>query len=421
MKPGRRAILVYADWVGLGGAARLGTLTAAPARGKEVFSFEYDRDWLSRDGAQALDPRLGLFRGAQYPEASRENFGVFLDSCPDRWGRVLMRRREAHLVRQQARSARNLLESDYLLGVHDGHRLGALRFKLEPAGPFVDDDDALASPPWASLRELEHASAQLERDGIEDDPAYARWLAMLLAPGRSLGGARPKASVRDAEDRLWIAKFPSVDDPRDIGAWECVVHTLAKRAGVDVPNARLERFASRHHTFMSQRFDRVVGGRLHCASAMTMLERRDGEPGVSYLDLADALIQRSVQPTRDLQQLWRRVVFFIAVSNVDDHLRNHALLLSPPGWTLAPAYDMNPVPAGNGLTLNISDDDNSQDMRLAREVAPFFRLSGADAETTISEVLAVVRQWRDVAEDLGLPRAEREAMARAFRVADAAA
>jgi serine/threonine-protein kinase HipA len=199
---------------------------------------------------------MALYGGAQYPAKSRENFGVFLDSSPDRWSRVLMRRREAQRARAEGRTERRLLESDYLLGVHDGHRMGALRFRVD--GRFLDDDDELASPPWTSLRELEHASLQLERQGVEEDPEYGRWLRMLIAPGGSLGGARPKASVRDKHDRLWIAKFPSRNDEDDVGAWERVVHELAERALVVVPDAQLRRFGSSggqsHHTFLSRRF-----------------------------------------------------------------------------------------------------------------------------------------------------------------------
>jgi serine/threonine-protein kinase HipA len=238
----QRVIEVVADWVGLEGATLMGHLTATPARGKEVFAFEYDKAWLSTASRQQLDPSMALYAGPQYPAKNRKSFGAFLDSSPDRWGRVLMRRREAQLARAEGRAERRLLESDYLIGVHDGHRMGALRFRM--GDRFLDDDDELASPPWTSLQELEHASLQLERQGVEDDPDYGRWLRMLIAPGGSLGGARPKASVRDERDRLWIAKFPSRNDEDDIGAWEHVVHDLAERAGIVVPEAQRRRFGT---------------------------------------------------------------------------------------------------------------------------------------------------------------------------------
>jgi len=309
----QRVVEIVADWVDLGGPTLMGHLTATPARGKEVFAFEYDKEWLFAASRQQLDPSMALYRGPQYPTKSRENFGVFLDSSPDRWGRVLMRRREAQLARAEGREERRLLESDYLLGVHDGHRMGALRFRI--GGRFLNDNAELATPPWTSLRELEHASLELKRRGVEDDPDYGRWLRLLIAPGGSLGGARPKASVRDEHDRLWIAKFPSRSDEDDVGAWERVVHDLAERAGVVVPEAQLRRFGSSksgahgHHTFLSRRFDRRENGRrLHFASAMTLTGRVDGQgadDGISYMELADLLMRLGSNTSADLEQLWR--------------------------------------------------------------------------------------------------------------------
>lgn len=415
----RRSVAVCADWVGLQGAVRMGALHATPTRGKEVFSFEYDRAWLAAGHVHELDPALRLFHGPQYAAEGTDNFGLFLDSSPDRWGRVLLQRREAQVAREEGRKARRLTELDYLLGVYDGHRMGGLRFRVGD-GPFLDDNAALASPPWTSLRELEQASLQLERDGVESDRRYGKWLRMLIAPGRSLGGARPKASVLDAQGHLWIAKFPSERDPHDIGAWEGVVHTLARRAGLTTAEARCQRFGSRHHTFLTRRFDRTAeGGRVHFASAMTMLERRDGEHGASYLDLAEFLIQKGATAGRDLEELWRRMVFFVCVSNVDDHLRNHGFVLGPSGWSLSPAYDMNPVATADGLSLNLSEDDNAQDLALARDVAKHFRVKAARAEEIIRAVTLAVRGWRSVATAAGIPRAEQAQMADAFRVADA--
>lgn len=422
-----RVIDVVADWTGLEAPTLMGHLSATPARGKEVFAFEYDRGWLSTGSRQQLDPSMALYGGRQYPAKQRDNFGVFLDSAPDRWGRVLMRRREAQLARAAGREERRLVESDYLLGVHDGHRMGALRFRVD--GRFLDDNDDLASPPWTSLRELEHASLQLERDGAEEDPDYGLWLRMLIAPGGSLGGARPKASVRDERDQLWIAKFPSRDDDDDVGAWESVVHDLAQRAGVVVPQAQVRRFGNRetrrrgHHTYLSRRFDRTEErGRLHFASAMTLLSRTDGqdaEDGVSYLELAELLMRFGSDTALDLEQLWRRVVFSICVSNTDDHLRNHGFMLGPRGWTLAPAYDMNPNPHGAGLKLNISETDNSQDLELASSVASAFRVKKERAHAIVVEVLDAVNRWRDVAASHGLSRAAQDRMRRAFRTAEA--
>ncbi|MBW1873301.1 MAG: HipA domain-containing protein, partial [Deltaproteobacteria bacterium] len=268
----------------------MGTLFATPSRGKEIFSFEYDSDWLAGPHLQSLDPALNLYEGPQYVPTDHNNFGVFLDSCPDRWGRVLRRRREAQLARDENRKELKLMESDYLLGVHDSHRMGALRFRKTKNGPFLDDNQYLASPPWTSLRELERISLQLEREDAADDPNYAKWLRMLIAPGGSLGGARPKASVIDDKGSLWIAKFPSRRDDDDVGAWEGVAHELARRAGVQTAATQTRKYGSQQHTFLTKRFDRNSdGGRLHFASAMTLLQRSDGDDagsGVSYLELA---------------------------------------------------------------------------------------------------------------------------------------
>ncbi len=417
----QRVIEVHADWDGLAGPTLMGRLLATPSRGKEIFSFEYEDSWLQAPKHGQLDPNLGLYAGPQYPSGGRPNFGVFLDSCPDRWGRVLMRRREAQLARSEGRAERRLLESDYLLGVHDGHRMGALRFRMN--GAFLDDNDQMAAPPWTSLRELEQASLQLERDDAASDPDYAHWLRMLIAPGGSLGGARPKASVVDEHGQLWIAKFPSRGDTEDVGAWEGVAHELASRAGVVNPEAQLQRFGSKRSTFLSKRFDRESdGSRLHFASAMTLLERSDGadaDDGASYMELAELLIRQGASTQQDLEQLWRRVVLFICLSNTDDHLRNHGFMLTSRGWTLAPAYDVNPDPHGEGLKLNISESDNAQDLELALSVAPHFRLKPERATAITSEVVEAVKSWREVATARGLSAAAQDRMKAAFRVVEA--
>jgi serine/threonine-protein kinase HipA len=418
MKFERRTISVWADWLGLGEPRLMGALSAAISRGKEVFSFAYDDDWLGSEDAQTLDPELQLYAGPQYPPVERRNFNIFLDSSPDRWGRVLLERREAQMARKEQRPERTLMELDYLLGVYDGHRMGALRFR-EGDGSFLDDNAEYASPPWATLRELEQASLALERDGAERNPEYGKWLRMLIAPGRSLGGQRPKASVRDEHGDLWIAKFPKSDDRYDIGAWEMVAHTLAKRAGIVTPEADCKRFSGRHHTFLSRRFDRRPGGqRLHFSSALTMLSRTDGDSDASYLEMVEFLIRNGADTGRDLEQLWRRIAFHVLISNTDDHLRNHGFMLDPPGWSLAPAYDMNPYPFGDGLALNISETDNAQDLAVVLGVADVFRLKSARANEILREVRAAAREWRGVANSLGLSGDEQERVANAFRVAD---
>lgn len=415
-----RDIYVYADWEGLHEPALIGVLHSDYIRGKEIFSFSYEKEWLQRGEFRVLDPDLGQFGGPQYIRDEKPNFGVFLDSSPDRWGRLLMKRREAILARGEDRKPRVLTETDYLLGVYDGSRMGALRFKLDRSGNFLDDNRELATPPWANIRDLEYASLRLEEDDSIDDPEYRKWLNMLVAPGSSLGGARPKANVVDTRNNLWIAKFPSGNDSKDMGAWERVVNILAAQCGIDVPETLAERYSSKQHTFLSKRFDRTEDGRrIHFASAMTMLGQSDGADhttGASYLDIVDFLIRHGANVDHDLEQLWRRIVFNIAVSNCDDHLRNHGFLLTETGWVLSPAYDINPDENGTGLKLNISEDDNSLDFDLALSVAPFFRVSGAKSESILNEIAASVANWKKVASDCGISRSEQELVAHAFNI-----
>lgn len=396
----------------------MGKLYSELLRGKEIFSFEYNDEWLNSGFAHSLDPDLNLYSGPQYLPDEKENFGLFLDSSPDRWGKILMRRREAAIARREERKPRGLFASDYLLGVFDEHRMGALRFKAEPGGDFLNNIKEMAAPPWTSLRELQEISLKLESEDAVNDPDYLQWLNLLIAPGSSLGGARPKASIIDPDGHLWIAKFPSQNDLRDIGAWEKVAHDLALRCGINMAEAGIQKFSGQHHTFLTKRFDRTNGNqRIHFASAMTLLCRKDGyhsAEGASYLQLAEFLLSQGAEVDLDLEKLWRRIVFSICISNTDDHLRNHGFILTNDGWRLSPAYDINPVETGTGLSLNISEDDNALDLNLAREVAPYFRLKDKTAKKIIEEILEVVNTWRKVAANYQISRHETELMAGAF-------
>ena len=417
-----RAIEVYADWHDFSAPQLVGVLYSSISRGKEIFSFSYEDSWLKQDAAHNLDPSLQLLGGIQYAPVGLKNFRIFFDSAPDRWGRFLMDRREAQVARKEKRQVIPLMESDYLLGVYDGYRMGGLRFRLNSHSPFLDDNTQFASPPWTSLRELEEISLALEKEDAYKNPSYSKWLNMLVVPGSSLGGARPKASIVDQHQHLWIAKFPSTHDDYDVGAWEMLVHTLARKAKIDTAEALLRKFNVRHHTFLSKRFDRTSQNkRLHFVSAMTLLQRNDGEDashGVSYLELAEFIMQHGSQAVKDLEQLWRRIVFFICVSNVDDHLRNHGFILQKNGWMLSPAYDMNPVASGNGLKLNISETDNTQDLELALAVAEYFRVKSVKAKKIIREIKGVVKNWRVEAKNLHIPLQQQDRMARAFRLAE---
>lgn len=412
----KKEIRVYAHWQGLKEPSLMGVLSASPAKGKESFSFEYADAWLRSGFSQMIDPDLQLYSGAYYPRDDKPNFGVFLDSCPDRWGRVLMQRREAAIAKQEDRPAKKLLESDFLLGVYDEHRMGALRFKSDPDGPFLNDNKAMAAPPWTSLRKLEHASLKLEEDNT-DDPEYLKWVAMLIAPGSSLGGARPKASVLDAHNDLWIAKFPSRNDDKDMAAWEMVTNQLAKNAGLNIAEGKLLQFNNRYHTYLTKRFDRIASGeRIHFASAMTLLGHMDGEDasGASYLELMEFISRHGAAVEKDLEELWRRIVFSICVKNTDDHLRNHGFLLTDKGWLLSPAYDINPNEYGKGLSLNITDSDNSLDLDLAISIAGYFRLSDDKASRIIHQVSAAVKDWKKIAAKHKISNAEQERMSAAF-------
>lgn len=301
-------------------------------------------------------------------------------------------------------------KSDFLLGVNDVSRLGALRFKLNEEGPFQSADSTFSTPPFSSIRELEQASLKLEDDDFFENEQAAQWLQLLLAPGSSLGGARPKASVKDPEGHLWIAKFPSKNDDRDSAAWEFVVNQLAREAGVNAAHCIAKRFSQKHHTFLAKRFDRnEQGGRIHFASAMTLLGYRDGSSfrdGVSYLDLVEIIEAYGASPEADIPELWKRIVFSICVSNTDDHLRNHGFLLTKKGWRLSPAYDINPNEQGLGLSLNIDENSNALDLDLARSVAGYFRIGPKDAESLIDNTLEIVKTWRNKATRMGIPRME---------------
>jgi serine/threonine-protein kinase HipA len=416
----RKQIFVYADWVGIKESPTLmGILYSEIVRGKEIFSFEYSDEWLKSKFAQVIDPDLGLYSGPQYPDNKKGNFGIFLDSSPDRWGRVLMKRREAILARNENRQAESLMESDYLLGVYDENRIGGLRFKLKESGLFLNQDRSLAAPPITSLSELQAASLRLEEDGDVDDEEHIKWLNMLMAPGSSLGGARPKASIKDNNGDLWIAKFPSAKDEKDVGAWEMVVHTLAIKCGLNVAEAKAEQFANKYHTFLVKRFDRDKSQRIHFSSAMTMLgytDNRDENAGVSYLELVDFLSKHGARVNEDLEELWKRIVFSISVSNTDDHLRNHGFILTEKGWILSPAYDINPNEMGTGLNLNISDSDNSLDYDLALEVAEYFRLDESKANKIISDFKNKVKDWKTIADKNNISKSERLIMEKAFKV-----
>ena len=411
----RTGFSVWADWADLTERQKFGEVVVSRQRGHSTAGFIFNDDWLERQDLRTIDPDVMPFRGPQYPKEGRTIFGFLTDSAPDRWGRVLMQRREAVLAREAGRPVRHLDDYDYLLGVHDRARLGALRFRASEAGPFLARDDPWATPPWTRLRELEAAARAVDSPQGNDEDS--KWLEMIFAPGSSLGGARPKATVQDDEGHLWIAKFPSHRDVVDVGAWEYVVHQLAEDAGLVVPEAQLQQMTPVGTTFLVRRFDRTPDNRrVHFASAMTLLGRtdNDGYP-TTYIDMAEAISRFGEQPDKDLVELWSRIVFFMAVSNFDDHLRNHGFLLGRRGWRLSPVYDVNPDPTRKSLSLAVDTGDNRPDFDLALSVCHYFGLKKATAQKRMTDILGAVAQWRSRAQHLAIPRQEIEQMAGAFR------
>lgn len=411
-----KVIYVYDDFTS-DSPILVGKLFVDVIKGGESYSFEYSKDWLANNKLQInLDSELMLFSGRQFP-TGKNIFRIFADASPDRWGRVLMNKRERLLAERENRKPAKLYDSDYLLGVYDETRMGGIRLKLEEEGPFLSDDKDTAIPPWASLRNLEEASRKFENDegGITN-----KWLNQLLKPGSSLGGARPKATVVDTKNQLWIAKFPAKNDDSDTGAWEKVVHDLARMCGLNVPESKIEKFSKLGSTFLVKRFDRNGDKRVHFASAMTVLGKNDGasaDDGASYLEIAGFIKSYGAKPKADLVELWRRIVFNMAVTNTDDHLRNHAFLLTKKGWILSPLYDVNPVPYGDELSLLVDDRDNSISIELAVQTAPRFGISEKDALLYAEDILLTVKNnWEKLAKEYGLTRGQIEDMRPAFEI-----
>ena len=414
MKKGKFDIYVFADWKNLSEPKLMGILSAHSGKGKKAFSFEYDQNWLSTESHRLIDPDIQFFSGVQFPN-NKENFGVFLDSMPDTWGRTLMKRKAAQQARERDEKPQILYDVDYLLGVYDKTRMGALRFKTSLDGLFLDDDENNSTPPWSSIRELQSAAKNLEDD---ENANVKKWLAILMAPGSSLGGARPKANIEDENGELWIAKFPSKNDTIDKGAWEFLAYQLAINCGVEMAECKIEKIAGKYHTFFTKRFDREGNQRIHFSSAMTMTANNEESlrfSTASYLDIAEFMMNLGANINENLKQLWRRIIFNICISNTDDHLRNHGFILTEKGWILSPAYDLNPSIEKDGLALNIDMDDNALNLELAKSVGVYFRLNETEMDSIILEVQNAVSNWKSVASEVGISRAEQELMELAFR------
>ena len=392
----------------------VGRLWHRSHQGRESASFEYDQNWLKHSKRFALEPSLKLLGGTFHTPAGRILFGSIGDSAPDRWGRLLIRRMERQKARDNKKTPRTLTEMDYLLGVCDELRQGALRFSKTQNGPYLSFGDSSTIPPLIDLPKLLSASGRFLNDHETPDD-----LKLLLIPGSSLGGARPKACVRDKNGRLFIAKFPHKDDEFNVVIWEAIALKLAERAGIHVPKWQLKRIANQP-VLILKRFDRDENRRIPFLSAMSMLEANEREQR-SYLEIAYALIQNGSQPNKDITELWRRLVFNILISNTDDHLRNHGFLYNGIGWCLSPAYDMNPTPIEvrpRMLTTAIDSENNTASLDVAFSIIDELRLTKQQACQIISEVIQSVIKWRSVAQSFGLKKREIDDMASAFEHED---
>lgn len=408
-----REVLVCVD---LNGVPRLvGRLWARTRRNREGATFEYDASWLEHRERFSLEPALRLGPGPFHTAADLPMFGAIGDSAPDRWGRALMRRMERRRAERERQTPRTLKEIDYLLLVDDEARQGALRFAEREGGPFLREPGTRRTPPLIDLPQLLSAADRVAEDKDTDED-----LRLLLAPGSSLGGARPKASVRDKDGDLAIAKFPRRDDDYNIVLWEAVALTLARKAGIRVPEARIEMVGTRP-VLVLRRFDRRDGHRIPFLSAMSMLDARDNDTR-SYMEMADALRRHGAASRDDIRQLWKRIVFNVLISNTDDHLRNHGFLYAgPTGWRLSPAYDLNPVPVDvkpRILTMAVDEEDNTASLTLALNVAGYFELEGRAAHRIAAEIGKAVSDWRAEAARHGLSNVEIERMASAFEHED---
>ncbi len=387
----------------------MGELSYESLRGEDSYGFSFDEEWLRKAGELLLSADLNNYLGVQYTVTGCDIFGCFSDALPDRWGRTLLNRREQLLAQEEGRPLRRLSSFDYLLGIDDNSRMGGFRFKERADADFINSTPTLRVPPLANIRDVEFAARQIEQSEQQNELPDKKWIAQLIQPGSSLGGARPKASVIDTEGSLCVAKFPSRQDDWDAELWEHLCHLLAKRAGISVAETRVLQTSDRRHTLISQRFDRTKSGkRIHFASAMTLLGMHDGDNatnGHGYLDIVDFIIRYGADVDNNLRELYRRVAFNICIGNSDDHFRNHGFLLTPKGWTLSPAYDLNPT-LSRYQSLLITATSNEADLSLLGDASEEYMLSRSVADSIILEVCDALKDWQTLASQLGVPKRE---------------
>lgn len=412
-----KKLWVYADFDWLKDIELIGELSYETLRGSETYGFRFIDEWLKRHSNIFLSDDLNNYPGMQYTRQGKDIFGCFSDALPDRWGRTLLNRREQLLAAEEKRPVRKLASFDYLTGIDDFSRMGGFRFKENPEEEFINTSNDLRIPPLASIRELIYASQEIEKSEEQNILPDKKWLVQLIHPGTSLGGARPKASVVDEKNTLYIAKFPSRKDDYDVGLWEHFCHLLAKKAGINAALTSVITTDDKYHALLSRRFDRTDEGKhIHFASAMTLLGLEDGDnagTGHGYLDIVDSILQSCTNVESNLQELYRRVAFNICVGNTDDHFRNHGFLLTPKGWTLSPAYDMNPT-LNEQQSLLISSSSCDSNLHILLDACENYMLNKETATKIINEVVAAIDNWRQLAIRLGIAKREMENFSQRF-------
>ena len=402
-------IYVYADFNWLKKVELVGELSMQSIRGKESYSFEFSKDWLKNYGSIQLSDDINNYTGIQYCQQNNEIFGCFADSLPDRWGRTLILRREQILAMEEKRPVRRLTEFDFLTGIDDYTRIGGFRYKIDPTGEFINTSNKLQIPPITEIKELVRASNEIELSEEKNTLPQKKWLFQLIQPGTSLGGARPKATIIDENKHLYIAKFPSRNDLYDVGLWEHLSHLLAKESGLNCSESKVIKAGNKYHTLLSKRFDRTADNkRIHYASAMTMLGLKDGcnvNTGNGYLDIVNYIIKNCCNVDYNLKELYRRVAFNISIGNSDDHFRNHGFLLTPQGWTLSPAFDINPS-LSKEQSLLINSYTSKSDLNILLDSCEEYMLNHNTAKQIIEEVLKGISKWKLLANKINIPQSE---------------
>ncbi len=404
-----KKLYVYADFDWFNDIELIGELGYESLRGSDSYSFKFADSWIKKYNSIQLSNDLNNYPGIQYTQPNKDIFGCFADALPDRWGRTLLLRREQILAQDDNRPIKRLSSFDFLVGIDDFSRMGAFRFKETLDGEFINTTNSLRIPPLTDLRELIAASREIEKSENANNLPEKKWITQLVQPGSSLGGARPKANVVDTDKNVYVAKFPSLKDDYDAGLWEHFCHLLAKNAGINTADTKVLAVNEKHHTLLSKRFDRTAEGkRIHFASAMTLLGLNDGDnatTGHGYLDIVDFILSSCTDVDANLCELFRRVAFNICIGNTDDHFRNHGFLLTAKGWTLSPAYDMNPT-LNSHQSLLINSKTNVSDLSVLVNSCDEYMLTAQVAKNIINEVVDAIKDWRIIANKIGISKRE---------------